>query len=156
MELHQIISVTATNEESTYVAEVDMTDKDGFRYTAPYSSRPEDTFGLAPAVRAAIVEWIGEGKEVKPYEPPTPEEIRAAMPPLQKWRFETMIDINGLREGIDQAIAGMPEPQRTIAINKRNYVPEFFRDDPLFEELGPALGMTPEQIDDMWEQALTL
>lgn len=88
--------------------------------------------------------------------PVNPEEIRAAMPPLQKWRFETVIDLNSLREPIDTAIQNMPEPDRTVAFNKRNHVPEFYRNDPLFDALGPALGMTPEQIDALWEQALIL
>lgn len=78
------------------------------------------------------------------------------LPPLAKWRFETMVDLNGIREQIDQAVQSMPEPQRTVAFNKRNHVPEFYRDDPLFDALGPALGLSPEQIDHMWNEALDL
>ena len=89
-------------------------------------------------------------------EPPTPEQIRAAMRPLEKWRFETIVDVKKLREPINAAIAAMPEQERTVAFNKRNHVPEFYRDDPLFDALGPALGMTPEQIDIMWRAALEL
>lgn len=40
--------------------------------------------------------------------------------------------------------------------NKRNHVPEFFRTDPLFDALGAALDLTPEQIDAMWAAGLEL
>lgn len=110
--------------------------------------------GSIPCPEDVSVGWFyNEGEFVSP---PTPEPEPVPMLPLQKWRFETMVDMNGLREGIDRAIEAMPEPQRTVAFNKRNHVPEFYRDDPLFDALGPALDVTPEQIDQMWEQALDL
>src|SRR5690554_3063933 len=142
MELHKIVAVTAADEPDVYFALADITDIAGERRTVVYASRPNDDFGLATAVRSAVLQWIDDGKPIAPYEPPlapTPEEIRAAMPPLQKWRFETVVDLNGLREQIDAAIQNMPEPDRTVAFNKRNHVPDFYRNDPLFDALGPAL-----------------
>lgn len=95
-----------------------------------------------------------------PYiEPPTPEEVRAAMPPLARWRFNTMIDSEaGLRDKINTAIAKLPEPQRTIARNKLADVVEFIRIDTLFDLLGadPDIGKTPEDIDTMWWGGLAL
>lgn len=159
MDVHEIISVTATDETDVYLAVVEVTDADEGRYVTEYVSRPNDPFGLASAVRAAIVQWISDGKPVAPYVPPpepTPEELRERMPPLQKWRFETVIALEGLKEDIDTAIENLPEPQKTIAKNKREFVPEFYRTDPLFDLLGSLVGKTPEEIDTLWEQALTL
>ncbi|WP_420959371.1 hypothetical protein [Brucella sp. IR073] len=100
--------------------------------------------------------------DVAPYvppPPPTPDELRAAMPPLQKWRVDTIIDLEpGLREKINAAIEAMDEPNRTISKNKLASVTEFLRTDPLFELIGgdPSIGKTPEDIDAMWQAALAL
>lgn len=156
MELHKILSVSETEEVGVYISSVDITDKNGERYVTDYVSRPDDDYGLAPTIRSKIDQWITDGKPVAPYEPPTPEEIREMMPPLQKWRFETVIALEGLKDDIDTAIENLPEPQKTIAKNKREFVPEFYRTDPLFDLLGSLIGKTPEEIDTLWEQALTL
>lgn len=91
--------------------------------------------------------------------PPTPEEIRANMPPLARWRFNTMIDREtGLRDKINAAIEELPEQQRTIARNKLADVVDFIRIDTLFDLLGahPDIGKTPEDIDTMWWGGLAL
>lgn len=83
----------------------------------------------------------------------THEERRAAMLPLAKWRFNTIVDLEtGLRDKINSVIAEMPEPQRTIARNKLADVQEYVRVDTLFDVLGahPSIGKTPEDIDAMW------
>lgn len=89
MQLHAIISVTATSEPDVYLASVDITDTAGERYTADYVSRDGDTFGLAPTIRGAIVQWITDGKPVQPYvEPvPTPEEL-VAYAAQKRWEKE--------------------------------------------------------------------
>lgn len=91
--------------------------------------------------------------------PPTPEEIRASMPPLARWRFNTMIDSEaGLRDKINAAIEELPEQQRTIARNKLADVQDYIRIDPLFDFLGahPAIGKTADEIDTMWAAGLAL
>lgn len=70
MELHEIISVAATDEDGVYIATVDITDMGGERYETDYVSRAGDIFGLAPAIRTAVEAWIADGKPVAPYEPP--------------------------------------------------------------------------------------
>lgn len=87
MELHEIISVAEANEAGVYVANIDLTDMTGERYTCDYVVRPDDNFGLAPVVRDAVSQWIADGRSVDPYtpppppepEPPTVEDYRAAI-----------------------------------------------------------------------------
>lgn len=104
-------------------------------------------------------EWK-EGEWVATVAPDrTPDEKRAAMPPLQKWRVDTVIDLEpGLREKIGAAIEGMPEPNRTISRNKLASVMEFYRTDPLFDLIGsdPTIAKNPDDIDAMWEAAAAL
>ncbi|EXL07426.1 hypothetical protein BG46_11015 [Brucella anthropi] len=90
---------------------------------------------------------------------PTSEEKRAMMPKLEKWRVDTIIDLEtGLRDKIDAAIAKWPDPKRTIAKNKLASVTIFDRLDPLFDELGsePEVGKTPDDIDIMWTAGAAL
>lgn len=68
--LHEVRSVGATAEPAVYVLSVDITDMHGERYDCDYCSRPSDTFGLAPAVRAALDQWLADGGPVAPYAPP--------------------------------------------------------------------------------------
>lgn len=101
----------------------------------------------------------GEFGEIAEYIPPTPEQMRANMPDLERWRVNTIIDLEpGLREKIDTAIDAMPEPQRTISKNKLADVQMFSRTDPLFDLIGndPSIGKTPEDIDAMWQAAAEL
>lgn len=81
MELHELISVTETDEAGVYVATVDITDANSERYECDYISREGDPFGLAPVVRAAVEQWIADGKAVAPYVVPVPtvDEYRIAI-----------------------------------------------------------------------------
>lgn len=101
----------------------------------------------------------GDYGDIQPFVPPTPEELRQEMPPLEKWRVDTIIDLEpGLREKINNAIEQMAEPNRTISKNKLSSVVEFYRTDPLFDLIGsdPSIGKSPDDIDDMWQAALAL
>jgi len=77
MGLHEIISVSGTDEPGVYLAKVDLTDMAGERYTCDYVVRPDDNFGLAPVIRNAVSQWIADGKPVDPYtpQPPTKQEL---------------------------------------------------------------------------------
>ena len=66
MELHEIISVSDTDEPGVYLAKVDLTDMVGERYTCEYVVRPDDNFGLAPVIRSAVSQWIADGRPVDP------------------------------------------------------------------------------------------
>lgn len=157
MELKEVHSVRAT-ATSALILDITVV-ADGEETRVSYGLSPTDPHGLAPSLR----EWIEENTPViLPYEEPAElpiEEKRALMPMLERWRVNTIIDLEqGLREKINAAIEAMPEPQRTISKNKLADVQLFSRLDPLFELIGraPEVGKTPEDIDAMWEAGITL
>ncbi|KAB2656264.1 hypothetical protein F9K94_17325 [Brucella tritici] len=101
----------------------------------------------------------GDYGKIAPFIKPTPEEQRARMPNLEKWRVDTIIDLElGLRDKINAAIDKWPEPKRTISKNKFKSVTNFSRLDPLFDDVGadPEVGKTPEDIDAMWAAGAAL
>jgi hypothetical protein len=54
---------------------------------------------------------------------------------------------------IENAINALPEPTRTQAWVTWDYSTEFQRNNPLVAALAPALGFTPEQLDQLWQLA---
>lgn len=101
----------------------------------------------------------GDYGPIAEYVPLSVEEQRTRMPNLEKWRVDTVIDLEpGLRDKINAAIDKWPEPKRTIAKNKFKSVISFSRLDGLFDDVGsdPEVGKTPEDIDAMWAAGAAL
>ncbi|EXL09574.1 hypothetical protein [Aquamicrobium defluvii] len=140
MELHSLISVTAANEPDTYLAEVDITDIHGQRYAVEYVSRDGDEFGLAPVVRAAIGQWIADGKPVLPYveppAPPAPDRVTAR-------QFKLQLLADGILDQVEGWIATQSQAVQIAYANSGTFV----RDEPMMQAGFAALGFTPEQID---------
>lgn len=80
----------------------------------------------------------------KAYPPLTPRQIRLGL--LQA----------GKLAAVDTAINALPEAQKAAAKITWEYAIEYRRNDPLVVSLGAALGLTPAQIDSLWEQAAQL
>ncbi|MCB5201872.1 hypothetical protein LH464_05190 [Neorhizobium sp. T786] len=58
---------------------------------------------------------------------------------------------------VDGVINAIEDPQhRAIAMIEWRDASQFERDHPLIAQVGAALGLTGDQIDGMWEQALPL
>lgn len=70
MELHEVFSVRETLTTGVFSLDVELTDMNDERYRCEYMSAPDDTFGLAPAVREAVLRWIADGKPISPYVAP--------------------------------------------------------------------------------------
>lgn len=62
----------------------------------------------------------------------------------------------GLLAGVDVAIDALPEPQKTAARIEWDYSSAIDRLKPVVVMLGAALGLTPEQIDQLFVTAATL
>ncbi|MCK8782094.1 hypothetical protein M0654_19115, partial [Rhizobium sp. NTR19] len=90
--------------------------------------------------------------------PPTAEELRAQMRPITKRQLSLALIRNGYSLAtVSAAIAAMPEGQtKDEAEIEWEYTTDFDRLNPTLVAIGDALGMTPEQIDAMWEQAKTI
>lgn len=140
MELHNLISVAATDELEVYLAVVDITDTNGERYEAEHISRASDPYGLGPAVRAAIDQWIADGKPVLPYvEPPpapAPDRVTAR-------QFKLQLLSDGLLDQVEGWIATQSQAVQIAYANSGTFV----RDEPMMQAGFAALGFTPEQID---------
>ena len=59
-------------------------------------------------------------------------------------------------EMIDATIAAMDEPQKSITTINWKHAISFERQNEFVELVGAAMGMTPTEIDDLWELAKTL
>lgn len=77
---------------------------------------------------------------------PPPEQV-----PL--WAFRAILTIMGLSSQIDQMIADLPEPNKTIANVQWYYGNYIERNHPLIDSLGAQLGLTKEQIDNVFFEA---
>lgn len=85
-------------------------------------------------------------------EPLTPEEIRAQMLPLTPRQFrDALIDHDIMPEAVTGAITQIEdEKERAKAMNAWEYTTSFIRTDPLIDLIGDAFGLSPEDIDEMW------
>lgn len=89
---------------------------------------------------------------VAPEQDPAP-----STPGLQRYQFLAMLDIAGLKDKTDTAIAAIADPvQRAVARAKFDSVQTFERDDPLLVALAAAAGLTGAQVDGYWTQAAGL
>lgn len=96
-------------------------------------------------------EWIDETPEPEP-EPELPA------PPLTARQLRLGLVLNGFTLAqVEATIEAIEDEQdREVARIEWEYASQFDRAHPLIEQVGAALGLTPEQIDAMWNEAITL
>jgi hypothetical protein len=111
---------------------------------------PDD---MANRERQMLAAWVADGNTIAPYEPP-PEPLR----PLTARQLRLGLVTNGISLSSVEAAIDAIEDQtdREVARIEWEYATTFERSHPLIEQVGAALGLTPEQIDDMWAEAATL
>ena len=147
LSLNQIYSVSATAEEDVYIVSCNITDINGNTYDVQYGSRPDDVYGLNPAIR----QWLEDNKSItiQPFDPPTAEQIRANMPALTARQFRLGLVNSGFAlRRVVAAIDAMPsEVERETAAIEWEYGTAFNRSDPLINTVGAALGLAEEQLD---------
>lgn len=152
--LNAVHSVAATAEADVYILSVNITDAYGETYDCTYASRPDDSFGLNPAIRSWLVENLSS-ITVVPYVPPTAQQIRAGMSPITRRQLRLALVRNGISiASVDAAIAGMPNGQeKDEATIEWQDATTFDRMHPTLLFVGGALGLSPDAIDAMWAQA---
>lgn len=96
-----------------------------------------DITALSPQPK---VGWFFEkGKLISNLKPLLPRQLRLSLL------------ANGITlEMVDAAINAFPEPNKTYAKIEWEYAVEIKRSEPLVAGLGMALGLTNEQIDNIW------
>lgn len=104
--------------------------------------------------RVMIAEWVAAGNVIEPYAEPvlTPEEMRAQMPPISKRQLRLTLVRNGISlSDLDAAILAMGDE----AVIEWQDASEYRRLHPLLNQVAAHLSLTQEQVDVMWQQALT-
>ena len=93
--------------------------------------------------------WLDQGN--------TPEPAPAALPVVPQivtMRQARLVLLGaGLLGQVEASINALPEPQRSAARIEWDFSSEVHRDKPFVQLLAGALGLTPEQLDDLFNQA---
>lgn len=96
------------------------------------------------------VDWIDGAWKILPIPPPpVPTEI-----PL--WAFRVALNLTNLKNEVEILIQGLPEPQRTVALQQYEYGNIIQRNHPLIISLGNEMGLTSEEIDKIFIDAAKL
>lgn len=86
-----------------------------------------------------------------------PPEPAATMTPLNRIQFFAMVELLGKSTQIEAALDAIPDAaQKAVAKAKYKHSSRYDRDDPLFAQLAPAVGLTDAEIDAAWAQALQI
>ena len=83
------------------------------------------------------------------YQNPVPDQVTMAQARLA-------LNAIGKLTAVDTAISTLPEPQKTQATIKWDYSSYVSRTDPFTLELGAALGLSSDQIDQLFMVAATI
>lgn len=84
--------------------------------------------------------------------------LKAPVPDIVPlWAFRAALVLDGVTQAqVDALIASLPEPAKTVATIQWNYGNYIERSHELIGQLGAAMGLTPEQIDNVFRTAATL
>lgn len=73
------------------------------------------------------------------------------------WAFRSVLTLTGIsQDAVGGLISSLPEPQKTVATIQWEYGNYIVRNHPLIATLGAALGLTNEQIDNVFISAAQL
>jgi hypothetical protein len=92
------------------------------------------------------------------YEGATQEEINQAnrqqvQEEVQLWRIRTILKVLGMEQVVEIALESLQEPQKTGALYIWNYGTTVERNSQTVQLLQSVLGLTSEQVDDIFIQA---
>ncbi len=89
-------------------------------------------------------------------EPVAEPETDPLTVPLNSVQFEAMLGLTGKRDDIMIFVNALDEPQRSIALAKINRSIAYHRNNELFAQIATAVGISDEQLDAYWLQALEI
>lgn len=94
---------------------------------------------------------IGDNCTVADYVPPPPAQKKEPVPDVITMRQARLaLLVAGLLDDIDNAIAALPEPHKSAAKIEWEYSSQVQRNNGFVDKLAPMLGMSKEQIDDLF------
>jgi hypothetical protein len=149
----ELLAVAQTHQPEIYIVDllIDF-DGDGTIERVQYGSHPDDHFGIATEVREAVTDWINHRKPVVPYVPPKVEQLRADMLPLTgRQLLRALFDIGITEDQIDAGLNGDP-----VALIEWKKAGSYERLHPLIIQMAASFNLPPEQVDSLWDYALTI
>jgi hypothetical protein len=158
MQINQIISATR-EPDAAIKFELDVT-TEGQQDVVSHVYREDDPYSGAVGIQLA--EWIDANPDsIEPFVPLvplTPEELRAQMEPVTPRQLRLALIRNGVNLlSVVAALDALPEGQaKQEAEVEWEYSTMFERNAAALLTIASAIGLTPEQIDTMWEVALTI
>lgn len=149
-DLHMVATIEAL--EGILQSEQDQEAKD--QAQAELEQIPQAFFGIRSRLET-LTEMTEE--EVEEHMSPS-SSSDPGLPPLTASQMRLGLVTNGISlSQVEAAIAAIEDPQdKAVAEIEWEYASQFLRTHPLIEQIGAALGLTPEQIDAMWEAASEL
>lgn len=111
---------------------------------------PDD---MSSRFRQMIAEWEDEGNTIPPYIAP---EVPEVFEPITRRQLRLTLVRNGISlAGVEAMIASMPEglPKEEAQIEWAD-ASTFSRNHPTLLLIASALGLTEEQVDAMWREAI--
>lgn len=117
---------------------------------------PGSGFKLVPlGERVAGPGWGWDGDD---FTPPVSEQPEALPVPEAVTARQARLALlgAGVLGMVEQALASMPGVEGDVARIEWEYAQEIRRDSPLIGALAPALGLTGEQVDDLFRSAESL
>jgi len=105
-------------------------------------------------IRRQLAEWLAAGGVIAPFVAPSPETV---LEPLTARQLRLGLLKIGIKPAdVSSAIAALPADQQDAAEIEWDYASEYRRDHPLIAALGDYFGLTADQIDAAWRDAMAL
>lgn len=118
---------------------------EGVRWTVP--NDPSNCY------RQMIAEWEAQGNTIPPYVPPATNPYL----PLKPYQFWGAVRATGHEQPLKDWVTGIEDPvQQALASAMLEFSLEFRRDHPLMEAARVELGMSEQELNDLWLWGLTL
>lgn len=154
LELIAVDRVVATDEEGLEV-HIQFRGPDGIVYNGVHYLTDSDPYGFSPALRQYIAEY---NPVIEPYVPPTKEEWRANLPAITKKALRLTLIRNGISLATvrSQIEAIENELERDEALTEWDDSETYQRMHPLLIMVANGLGLSAEQVDAMWLQAIAI
>jgi hypothetical protein len=105
--------------------------------------------------------FANEVVETQTARDPTPEEIaereKAAVPQeISLWQFRAALKLNGNFERVQYALAQLQSPESILAAELFEYGNKIYRESELSRQIIKILGVTEEQVDNLFIQAAAI
>ena len=115
----------------------------GETVTAPWVEMSESE------IESRIAQYSHAVKQITTDAESIPQEIAL-------WQFRAAVDLAGLKPSVESAISALPDQQKIVATQKWEYGNTVRRNHQMITTLSAALGLTPEQVDNIFKTAASL